>query len=81
MNTNNHDSIASIFLGFILAVGNSIFGWFSHYFCLIQNSFLNTSAQAIVTGIIGATTAYFTNKFWKYIEKKYKSKHSKHEQL
>ena len=74
MSGQQHESIASVTIGFILAVANHIFGWFNDVFILVSDGLLSQGLQAIFTGFIGATTAFFANKFWKYIDKKIKSK-------
>ena len=59
----------NIAIGFILAVGNNLFGWLNNiHFTADWNAYL----QAAVTGFVGATFAFFANKFWKVIERKLK---------
>jgi hypothetical protein len=73
MSTHNSETLGSIVIGFFLAVGNHIFGWLNHFFIFLSaGGILGDSIQAIITGMLGATAAYFTNKFWKFLEKRYK---------
>lgn len=60
----NHDAGNSIVLGFILSVGNHFFGWLNK---ITITEGLNEIIQAVITGFIGATVAYFTTKFWRKI--------------
>ena len=56
------DASNSVLLGFILSVGNHLFGWMNK---ISLTEGLNEIIQAIITGFIGATVAYFTTKFWR----------------
>jgi uncharacterized membrane protein YeaQ/YmgE (transglycosylase-associated protein family) len=72
-NTHHNDASGgvSMLVGFVLAFTNHIFGWFaSIQFTANWNGWF----QAIVLGIIGSTVTFFTNRFWKYIEKKWKDR-------
>jgi len=60
----------SLMLGFILAMFNHVFGWINSIAPVSGQ--MNPFVQALVMGFIGATISFFTTKFWKYIEKKYK---------
>lgn len=61
----------NVVLGFILAVSNHIFGWMNN----IQiTAHWDSWFQAAVTGFLGATFAFFANKFWKFVENKLKRK-------
>jgi H+/Cl- antiporter ClcA len=76
--TNNNNSMehhnstggAGLVLGFILAMFNHIFGWLNQI--TPTSDHMNPFLQAALMGALGATISYFTNKFWKMIEKKYK---------
>jgi hypothetical protein len=72
MSTHQTESIGSVVIGFVLAVTNHFFGWLNHVFLDFHVQAWGESIQAIVTGILGATGAYFTTKFWKAVEKKIK---------
>ena len=70
---NNHldnGSGISLLVGFILAFSNGVFGWLAN---IHFTSSLNGWMQALILGIIGSTATFFTNKFWKFVEKKYKA--------
>lgn len=60
----------SLFLGFVLAMFNHIFGWINSI--ASTSGRMNPFVQALVMGFIGATISFFTTKFWKSIEKKFK---------
>jgi putative flippase GtrA len=74
---NHHgvDGASSIFIGCILAIGNQIFGWLNSL-TVIQVHSIHWSIQAIIVGILGSTASYFTNKLWKFIDKKNKKQHN-----
>lgn len=78
---NNHDNMSHdnngstspeiILFGFILALGNHVFNWFGHIFGQVHPpSLWGAMVQALITGALGATAAFFTNKLWKYITTK-----------
>jgi uncharacterized membrane protein YeaQ/YmgE (transglycosylase-associated protein family) len=70
---NNHldnGSGISLLVGFILAFSNGVFGWLAN---IHFTSNLNGWMQALILGVIGSTATFFTNKFWKFVEKKYKT--------
>lgn len=66
MDNQNHDYNAgngvSLLVGFLLAFTNSIVNF-------LQSS-MDAWLQAAILGVIGSTVTYFTNRFWKYLEKK-----------
>lgn len=66
MDSNNHDYNAgngvSLLVGFLLAFTNSIVNF-------LQSS-MDAWLQAAILGVIGSTVTYFTNRFWRYLEKK-----------
>jgi hypothetical protein len=70
----HHDSTGgvSLLVGFVLAMFNHIFGWMNSI--THSNGHMNPFVQALFMGCIGATATFFTNKFWKVIEKKFKKK-------
>jgi uncharacterized membrane protein YeaQ/YmgE (transglycosylase-associated protein family) len=72
MQQHNQDgSVVSLAIGFILAFTNHLFGWLGN----IQiTAHWDGWFQAVILGIIGSTVTFFTNRFWKYMEKKYKSR-------
>lgn len=75
-NHNGHSNIFTLMIGFIFAVSNQIFGWFNslldvHSTLLMQN-LLMQGLQALITGGLGAFSAYMVNKALKYFEKKFK---------
>lgn len=65
------EKAGSMIVGFILAAGNQLFGWF-HTLLSIDGSQINEYGQALITGGIGAVGAYFTNRLLKFVEKKVK---------
>lgn len=70
MEHNNSTGGLGLLLGFILAMFNHIFGWLNQITPTPDH--MNPFLQAALMGALGATISYFTNKFWKMIEKKYK---------
>ncbi len=70
MEHHNQTGGVSLMLGFVLAMFNHIFGWLNAI--TTPSGQLNPFVQAILVGFIGATVSFFTNKFWKIIEKKFK---------
>jgi uncharacterized membrane protein YeaQ/YmgE (transglycosylase-associated protein family) len=61
----------SMLVGFVLAFTNHIFGWLGNiHFTANWDGWF----QAIVLGMIGSTVTFFTNRFWKFLEKKYKDR-------
>jgi hypothetical protein len=68
---NNNESLGSVALGFVLAVGNNAYGWFN---TILQPHFLDSWSQALITGSIGSIGAFLTTRGLKYIEKKIKQK-------
>jgi hypothetical protein len=74
MEANGHSNGFGVVIGFFLAVGNHVFGWMNN----IQiTAHWDSWFQAAVTGFLGATFAFFANKFWKFVENKFKRKTSK----
>jgi len=71
--SNNMDSVGSVVVGFVMAVGNHTFGWFNHIL-QVNGGLVNDWGQAFITGSIGAIGAFLTNRFIKYVEKKIKNK-------
>ena len=67
---NHNQGGVSLMLGFVLAMFNHIFGWLNAI--ASTSGQLNPFVQAFLVGFIGATVSFFTNKFWKVIEKKFK---------
>jgi len=66
----HHDgggSIVSLMVGFFLAFTNHLFGWLGS---IHLTSHWDSWIQALFLGIIGSTATFFTNKFWKTVEKK-----------
>jgi|TARA_R110000868_G_scaffold383654_3_gene650923 uncharacterized membrane protein len=72
MEQHHNSSGISLMMGFILATFNHIFGWINSITPASEH--MNPFAQALIMGFLGATVSFFTTKFWKYIEKKLKSK-------
>jgi hypothetical protein len=73
----NDGGIGSILIGFVLAIGNQVFGWMN---TILEIHTIHWTIQAVVVGILGSTASYFTNKIWKWAEKKiFKSKKNKDE--
>ena len=68
----NNESVGSVVIGFVLAVGNHTFGWFGTLL-QVEHHQLNEFAQAIITGSLGAFGAFVTTRSLKYIEKKIKN--------
>jgi hypothetical protein len=70
MEQQNQTGGISLMLGFVLAMFNHIFGWLN----AISSSTgqLNPFLQAVLVGFLGATVSFFTNKFWKSTDKKFK---------
>ena len=70
-NTDAGGGFVSLLVGFFLAFTNQFFG-------VLGNIHITANweswFQAIVLGIFGSTATYFTNKFWKYLDKKTKNK-------
>lgn len=62
---------SSILFGFTLSVGNHLFGWLNN---INGINHLNDFLQAVFTGFVGATVAFFTNMLWKKVTAK-KRKH------
>jgi uncharacterized membrane protein YeaQ/YmgE (transglycosylase-associated protein family) len=76
-NTHHHNDGTggiSMLIGFVLAFTNHIFGWLGN---IQVTANWEGWFQAIMMGIIGSTVTFFTTKFWKYIEKKYKDRKKK----
>lgn len=70
MSQHTSESAGSMVIGFILAIGNHIFGWFNAVLAIN----LNDTIQALITGFVGALGAFLGNRLFKYIEKRIKSK-------
>ena len=73
---NGYSNIFTLMIGFVFAVSNQIFGWFNslldvHSTLLMQNLLLQ-GLQAIITGGLGAFSAFMVNKALKKLEKKFK---------
>lgn len=66
MEGTNHNYNASngvsLLVGFLLAFSNS--------FINFMKSSMDAWLQAVILGIIGSTVTYFTNRFWRYLEKR-----------
>lgn len=62
----------SLLVGFFLAFTNQFFGVLGNIHITAN---WDSWFQAIVLGIFGSTATYFTNKFWKYLDKKFNKKH------
>jgi hypothetical protein len=71
MSQHTSENLSSMVFGFILAVGNHIYGWFGTIL-EVNGTQLNDYTQALITGGIGAVGAFFTNRLLKFIEKKIK---------
>jgi hypothetical protein len=73
MEGNNHNYNAgngfSLLVGFLLAFSNS--------FLNFMKSSMDAWIQAAMLGIIGSTVTYFTNRFWRYLEKRKKEKNER----
>jgi hypothetical protein len=69
--TPNSTSGVSLLVGFILAMFNHLFGWLNNI-TPVSADHMNPFLQATIMGALGATISYFTTKFWKNIEKKFK---------
>ena len=67
---NHNQGGVSLMLGFVLAMFNHIFGWLNAI--TTTSGQINPFVQSFLVGFIGATVSFFTNKFWKVIEKKFK---------
>ena len=61
----------SILVGFIMAIGNHIFGWLNQVHVTAQ---WGNVLQTIFISMVGATIGFFTNRFWHYIMDRKKSK-------
>jgi ribose/xylose/arabinose/galactoside ABC-type transport system permease subunit len=70
MEHHNSTGGVSLLLGFVLAMFNHIFGWINSI--VPTSGQMNPFVQALVMGFVGATISFFTTKFWKSIEKKFK---------
>ena len=70
MSQHTTESAGSMAIGFILAIGNHVFGWFNAVLAIN----LNDTIQALITGFVGALGAFLGNRLFKYIEKKVKNK-------
>jgi ribose/xylose/arabinose/galactoside ABC-type transport system permease subunit len=70
MEHHNSTGGVSLLLGFVLAMFNHIFGWINSI--APASGQMNPFVQALVMGFVGATISFFTTKFWKLIEKKFK---------
>lgn len=74
-NGSSQGSFTSMLIGFVAALSNHFFGWFNTVFLKISIDInINEWFQALMTGMIGATGAYFANRFWKLLDRK-KKKH------
>lgn len=66
MEGTNHNYNASngvsLLVGFLLAFSNS--------FINFMKSSMDAWLQAVILGVIGSTVTYFTNRFWRYLEKR-----------
>jgi len=75
---NNHNYEAgngfSLLVGFVLAFTNSVFGWLGN---ISITANIDAWFQALILGVIGSTATFFTNKFWKYVVEKRKTKKTK----
>lgn len=73
MEGTNHNYNASngvsLLVGFLLAFSNS--------FINFMKSSMDAWLQAVILGIIGSTVTYFTNRFWRYLEKRKNKKDEK----
>jgi hypothetical protein len=73
MEGNNHNYNAgngfSLLVGFLLAFSNS--------FLNFMKSSMDAWIQAAMLGIIGSTVTYFTNRFWRYLEKRKKERNER----
>jgi hypothetical protein len=73
MEGNNHNYNAgngfSLLVGFLLAFSNSLMNFFK--------SSMDAWIQAAMLGIIGSTVTYFTNRFWRYLEKRKKERNER----
>ena len=74
MSQHTAESAGSMVIGFILAIGNHVFGWFNTFLTIN----LNNTVQALITGFVGALGAFLGNRLLKYIEKKIKQKKQEH---
>ena len=71
MEQHHSNGGVSLILGFILAMFNHVFGWINSI-SPTSSGQMNPFVQALIMGFIGATISFFTTKFWKSIEKKFK---------
>jgi len=72
MQQHNQDgNVVSLAFGFILAFTNHLFGWLGN---IKITAHWDGWFQAVILGIIGSTVTFFTNRFWKYLEKNYKDR-------
>lgn len=73
MEGNNHNYNAgngvSLLVGFVLAFSNSLINF--------MKSSMDAWIQAAMLGIIGSTVTYFTNRFWRYLEKRKKERNER----
>ena len=73
MEGTNHNYNAgngfSLLVGFLLAFSNS--------FLNFMKSSMDSWLQAVILGVIGSTVTYFTNRFWKYLEKRKKERNER----
>jgi putative Mn2+ efflux pump MntP len=66
-NDYNAGNGVSLIVGFMLAFTNSVTGWLGQIHIAAE---WNSWFQALILGIIGSTATYFTNRFWRYLEKR-----------
>jgi hypothetical protein len=71
-------SLSSMFIGFILAITNHMFGWFN-VILQVKGTHINEWLQAFITGSIGAIGAFLMNKLLKIVDKKIKTRKEKNE--
>ena len=70
---NNHSSFVTLAIGFIFALGNQIFGVMNTLLD-VQSTFWMQWIQALITGGLGALSAYLVNRGLKSFEKFLKRK-------
>lgn len=65
MENHSGSSIGSIVMGFILAIGNHVFGWLNQ---IQATSHWDTYSQAFITGALGAAAAFMTTRILRWAD-------------
>lgn len=75
MHNQHNGSSFSFLVGFIMAIGNHLFGWMNQ---IQPVAHMNTYLQALLVGIVGAIGTFIGNEGLKFIKKQFKKKHDEH---